>query len=111
MRISDWSSDVCSSDLVQRAHLFILGIRLHAAMDEANAHARKFRAQLGGGSFGGLGIEFVGFLDQRADPIGLTLLPTRFGEDRKSVVSGKSVSVSVDLSGTRIINKKNNNSF
>src|SRR3546814_12809000 len=31
------------------------------------------------------------------------------GEDRKSVVSGKSVSVSVDLGGRRIIQKKNNN--
>src|SRR3546814_4762152 len=56
-------------------------------MDEANAHARKFRAQLGGGRFGGLGIEFVGFLDQRADPIGLTLLPTRFGDARQYFIA------------------------
>src|SRR3546814_9323665 len=26
MRISDWSSDVCSSDLVPRAHFFLVGL-------------------------------------------------------------------------------------
>src|SRR3546814_13107405 len=42
--------------------------------------------------------------------IGKRLTSVRpFAPDRKSVVSGKSVSVRVDLGGRRIIKKKNNN--
>src|SRR3546814_19126039 len=44
----------------------------------------------------------------------LSELPTTFAShytDRKSVVKGKCVSVSVDLGGRRIINKKNNTSL
>src|SRR3546814_11853493 len=99
MRISDWSSDVCSSDLPQRNedggrcdpehHRFI---RHHPAHDETSSclilpssRSRRPRAtwpRSGRGS---------------------SPSPTR---DRKSVVEGKSVSVRVDLGGGRIIKKK-----
>src|SRR3546814_11809498 len=74
MRISDWSSDVCSSDLVKRTRtsgiLLILAaasLLLAACDDGANQPSAA---------------------------------------DRKSVVSGKSVSVRVDLGGRRIIKTK-----
>src|SRR3546814_6956751 len=35
MRISDWSSDVCSSDLLERGNLGILGLAAGGAWDES----------------------------------------------------------------------------
>src|SRR3546814_15123719 len=92
MRISDWSSDVCSSDLARRA----------AAAAQARLRDRFARyfppaaAQARGGA-----------LARRAD----RRTAGRAGADRKSVVEGKSVSVRVDLGGRRIIKKKNDNKF
>src|SRR3546814_17948644 len=99
MRISDWSSDVCSSDLKQRP------VPPHRDDDEPG------RA---------LPTEIVEVLDRN-----MTLLRPTFTAghrvegwsnddyavmwqtiDRKSVVWGKSVSVRVDLGGRRIIKKK-----
>src|SRR3546814_15998077 len=77
MRISDWSSDVCSSDL--RARELTRGIGRD--MFEHRAVAQ-------------VDVPVVGAADRQA--VG----------DRKSVVSGKSVSVRVDLGGRRIIQKK-----
>src|SRR3546814_15945189 len=74
MRISDWSSDVCSSDLFEA-----MGLRVDEfAIDEAKIKDHP-----------GYSPSIVSY------------------EDRKSVVSGKSVSVRVDLGGRRIIKKKN----
>src|SRR3546814_17065416 len=71
MRISDWSSDVCSSDLrCQRIQ---------------STNARPLRAA-------------------RPARKGARFHPRK--ADRKSVVEGKSVSVRVDLGGSRIIKKK-----
>src|SRR3546814_16787839 len=80
MRISDWSSDVCSSDLV-------------AAIDD-----RCFDPEFGQQRVG----EPAARTEHRAraDQMIAGL------EDRKSVVEGKSVSVRVDLGGRRIIKKK-----
>src|SRR3546814_17360947 len=81
MRISDWSSDVCSSDLAwvfggaRRGIVSAIERRSEIAPGEARA-ARRQR--------------------QRIEPM----------LDRQSVVSGKSVSVRVDLGGRRIIKKK-----
>src|SRR3546814_1535528 len=80
MRISDWSSDVCSSDL-----LVVHGVTLETEALLAAAHTEH------GGELTRIHVETTA-------PIG-TL-------DRKSVVSGKSVSVRVDLGGRRIIKKK-----
>src|SRR3546814_21159747 len=111
MRISDWSSDVCSSDLLlgsfhgrdveelDHRAAGILGLlgdhhpavanevaRRHAA---AAAERRAARRESRGGA--------------RDPPGGEQAL----GEARKSVVEGKRVTVCVGLGGSRIINKKN----
>src|SRR3546814_5590025 len=88
MRISDWSSDVCSSDLrgVQR--------QCRGREGAQCVYRRDARARAGGGedgrrgSCGGDAEAAVGRADR---------------EDRKSVVWGKGVSVRVDLGGCRIL--------
>src|SRR3546814_12744583 len=91
MRISDWSSDVCSSDLCGAARRERAGRAGDAAGGGAAAHLRRGidrgRAGRGQAARGGQ--------------------PAAAGGDRKSVVEGKSVSVRVDLGGRRIIKKKN----
>src|SRR3546814_16240178 len=89
MRISDWSSDVCSSDL-----LFLT--------------LRKLETRLLGLASE---LDFVDLEDLRgflhllrivvASVVQLLLEVAE--ADRKSVVSGKSVSVRVDLGGRRLI--------
>src|SRR3546814_16380725 len=92
MRISDWSSDVCSSDLLSytvpepigivgiiitwNGPLISLGMKVCAALAAGNCVICK--------------------------PAEITPFAP---EDRKSVVEGKSVSVRVDLGGRRIIKK------
>src|SRR3546814_8248324 len=85
MRISDWSSDVCSSDLLLFTAVgapllaFILNAALLGRDLEAMVRARHpDRPPLGRGARWSLG-------------------------DRKSVVKGKRVSVRVDLGGRRSI--------
>src|SRR3546814_12538312 len=92
MRISDWSSDVCSSDLCS--------------------------AQVTGGYFADPGKKDVPRLAELPYPYAdhqHPLAPRREldergplvgAQDRQSVGSGKSVSVRVDLGGRRYINKK-----
>src|SRR3546814_18783641 len=79
MRISDWSSDVCSSDLTK---------------DEQFMADGEFDWLPGAGG--------AAWTLCEAAPCDACV--TR---DRKSVVSGKSVSVRVDLGGRRIIKNKN----
>src|SRR3546814_20533831 len=101
MRISDWSSDVCSSDL-------------SAITDAGTALARR------------LAHDPARLRARGADHAGRQLHPDRQprqpdrgrarrerrrearlpGADRKSVVCGKSVSVRVDLGGARQLKKK-----
>src|SRR3546814_21077728 len=92
MRISDWSSDVCSSDLTQQGDM-------QKALAEANslaitAQTRPERAQAE-----------ISSSQTRPQQINTTLKNGK--EDRQSVVEGKRVSVSVDLGGRRIINNNN----
>src|SRR3546814_14779930 len=85
MRISDWSSDVRSSDLAsERA----VGEPVHSAVRVA--HRRTFMAA------GGTKPEREGNCPSRRRAV----------RDRKSVVLGTSVSVRVDLGGSRISKKK-----
>src|SRR3546814_18413068 len=108
MRISDWSSDVCSSDLNHRSDGFLSGrgrlpnacafvgvsLRRHALCKvRRSSAASKCRAC-------------------RKTAASKTVMRRISGQaespqDRKSVVWGKSVSVGVDLGGRRIIKKKN----
>src|SRR3546814_16398491 len=83
MRISDWSSDVCSSDLGHQRHPGRRSRRTqarHGGRRPRPLPDRRYRAR------------------RRRIP--------RIAADRKSVVEGKSVSVRVDLGGRRIIKKK-----
>src|SRR3546814_21012874 len=98
MRISDWSSDVCSSDLERGAMLVDHDILLN----EINEYNReKFETEA---------VELFPGKSPR-DDLALPFAVRKAAgihhpSDRKSVVSGKSVSVRVDLGGRRIINKK-----
>src|SRR3546814_15516468 len=97
MRISDWSSDVCSSDLERHGvdDAVRLGGRRHLALADPPA-------QVEGVTHAAVGAvpRHDGLLDRHL-ALGATVQP-----DRKRVVSGKSVSVRVDLGGSRIIKKK-----
>src|SRR3546814_15610129 len=94
MRISDWSSDVCS-DLPDRR---ISG--------RAGAHQQAEGADIVPRRSAGRGQDIAWPLDRPRDGTGVHP-PFAGRRDRKSVVWGTSVSVGVDLGGGRIIKKKN----
>src|SRR3546814_19119600 len=100
MRISDWSSDVCSSDLQ------VLGAadKREAAGD---GHARDRIDRQRGGQHIGFAIVLL-LLADIAQRRGEVRAAIGRPADRQSVVSGKSVSVRVDLGGHRIIKTKKN---
>src|SRR3546814_20973332 len=105
MRISDWSSDVCSSDLESRFQTIVT-----QSSAQANTHSpggainQPFFANNTQGS-----IQQVSSTTSIA-VVGGGFIPVskKNGEnaDRKSVVKGKSGSVRVDLGGRRAIKKK-----
>src|SRR3546814_11315095 len=104
MRISDWSSDVCSSDLVGSSEVKAVDVRVISATHQDLGAAiadGKFREDL----FFRLGVVVlqVPSLASRVEDIPALV---RHFQDRKSVVLGKSVSVRVDLGGLRIIKQK-----
>src|SRR3546814_11020193 len=101
MRISDWSSDVCSSDIdpaLGQANRYVglshrSGLRVRFIID-THTHADHFSA-----------------VRQLKQEFGAATVmhresPSPHVEDRKSVVSGKSVSVRVALGGRRVLTKK-----
>src|SRR3546814_20752035 len=98
MRISDWSSDVCSSDLQQLVvhpvgqlgqppAIFQGGVRIVQGTGAGDHQQARILAVENGA-------------DGRA--VALDIRGQLWG-DRKSVVMGKSVAVRVDLGGRRII--------
>src|SRR3546814_3246146 len=89
MRISDWSSDVCSSDL---STLTALRSRLDSSRASASVSSLALPSPIS--------CRFPSRCKRRNQEA-----PPR-DRDRKSVVEGKSVSVRVDLGGRRIIKKK-----
>src|SRR3546814_15976997 len=97
MRISDWSSDVCSSDLIDRQQI-LARVRT----------AKPAEPRVGGGR----GIDRKQMQNAAAERIDdmrnlARQIPELSGRrDRQSVVKGKNMSVSVDLGGRRIIKKK-----
>src|SRR3546814_12200826 len=108
MRISDWSSDVCSSDLLNATDTQLAALQ---------ARAMDLRTKLSG-----LEGRIVAApeVEREYQAVTRDLASARAkydemlkrqmdAEDRKSVVWGKSVSVSVELGGGRIIKKKKNN--
>src|SRR3546814_10983757 len=103
MRISDWSSDVCSSDLSDgRSSRPILGPALDGRPGFAAIRSTPESATWHGDST----------WDHAVGP--LQFIPSTWsrwaadgdGEDRTSVVEGKSASVRVDPWGRSIIQKK-----
>src|SRR3546814_13852976 len=122
MRISDWSSDVCSSDLLddladrrriqhrqhrrdQRVLGLVRAVRRLAAVivagDREKAAVRRCAFEIAELP------RFAGTIDADAlaVPQAVDAFELRFA-DRKSVVLGQSVSVSVDLGGCRRLTKK-----
>src|SRR3546814_16681506 len=112
MRISDWSSDVCSSDLAGRGRLFrnpqsgFATRRLGVGPVPPARPPPYVRGTLrrGAGAVRGAG---------GSPPTALVRLPRHSranrilaGSDRKSSVEGKSVSVRVELGGRGILKKK-----
>src|SRR3546814_17405608 len=108
MRISDWSSDVCSSDLIG----LVAGIEMAPRAGAPGARAAEAFQKC---FDSGLMVRYTGdTLAVSPPPI---LEESQIAEmfqsigkvDRKRVGEGKRVSVRVDLGGCRIIKKKNNN--
>src|SRR3546814_15024118 len=97
MRISDWSSDVCSSDLVDLTAEQIIGVAT-AVRGHVQACFNREAELLDALADGTLTAEMI--------EEGWPNEPVSESTDRKSVVSGKSVSVRVDLGGCRIIKTK-----
>src|SRR3546814_5350068 len=87
MRISDCSSDVCSSDLAPTS-------------DRSGTVLLRFERGVAT-----VLLDVGVATDERVTGLRVTGVAVA-DEDRKSVVSGKSVSVRVDLGGRRIIKKK-----
>src|SRR3546814_13370271 len=103
MRISDWSSDVCSSDLCRIAPIRPLSTRAHVSKTLHLAYLPQRCIS-----------DFLppacrrssrGKKDRPPRP-SLPLRADAASSDRKSVVEGKRVSVRVDPGGRRIIKKK-----
>src|SRR3546814_19733286 len=104
MRISDWSSDVCSSDLASTDALTGLSNRAGWERDatrvyEDAGHRDAPRSLV----FFDIDT-FKDVNDRLGHAVGDAVL--RSLGDRKSVLEGKSVSLRLDLDGSRIIKKK-----
>src|SRR3546814_3014385 len=98
MRISDWSSDVCSSDLARH-----VVVRFQERVINAVVGAR---GGLDRGIGPGLDRDDAGQVDQVGEldhPALVDRTHPMVGEDRKSVVVGKRVSVRVETGGRRIM--------
>src|SRR3546814_12936382 len=109
MRISDWSSDVCASDLCAS------GVRCASSTTAMACPPRTSGSRchpVGGVTPGETSDARAGFASGRLlldDYSRRRILLTRMPAsqlDRKSVESGKGVSVRVDLGGRPIIKKK-----
>src|SRR3546814_17648565 len=118
MRISDWSSDVCSSDLSRLAGgvEFLKQAKASPAKSGPSLSLASYAGRYRGPWYGdvvigsdkkGLTIDFPSTprMAGRLDHWQYDSFVTKF-EDRKSVVSGKRVSGRVVLGGRRIIKKK-----
>src|SRR3546814_14532220 len=97
MRISDWSSDVCSSDL-------LIGAKREAIRMAEDREL--FRVAMGEIGLECPKAEIARTFEQALEKQAKVGYPTVIRPDRKSVVEGKSVSVRVDLGGRRILKKK-----
>src|SRR3546814_12512428 len=110
MRISDCSSDVCSSDLL-REGLDLPVVSLVAILDadkEGFLRSGTSLIQTIGRAARNVSGEVHMYADKITDSMRNAIDETdrrREKQDRKSVVEGKSVAVSVDLGGRRSLKK------
>src|SRR3546814_16732762 len=120
MRISDWSSDVCSSDLIcPGAHVDLSGTLCHLTRNPPNQDWLYFmpddamKDEIESRSLIEMTTSVVAaYLSNNNVASGqiAEVIHTVHG-DRKSVGEGKCVSVRVDLGGRRLIQKKHRNRF
>src|SRR3546814_20444169 len=122
MRISDWSSDVCSSDLHRRTELAVVQrrseqLRACALRPGVPVTDEQLVEQHAGGFPRGECVEFLLAARDVALALGKYFERERYARavgrevvvvDRKSVVLGKGVSVRVDVGGGCITNKTHN---
>src|SRR3546814_15716890 len=110
MRISDWSSDVCSSDLAGTTVTNAEGDTTKVGAGSISvADAAGNETAIGGTQVVVGGANPITISGDTGDITGLSNRDLNAADlDRKNVVSGKSVSVSVDLGGRPHINKKKN---
>src|SRR3546814_12858929 len=95
MRISDWSSDVCSSDLARRQ------------LRQRDGTVKRILVFFGGSDTMNQTPKAVEAIKQLKRPdIAVDVVVGGAYQDRKSVVEGKSVSVRVDLGGRRSMKKQ-----
>src|SRR3546814_20498099 len=122
MRISDWSSDVCSSDLGVIHQPLRQLLALGAAIQVRHMHQGRglflnglhemrmtMAQQIDGNTAGEIQITLNTFADQVAALASdrTHIAPGIYGhEDRKRVVAGKIVSILLELVVRRIIKKK-----
>src|SRR3546814_19005349 len=99
MRISDLSSDLCSSDLLAAAWLPLPG----DTAENRQPVVRRADVGFGVGPHIPVGLRIVAATAAFLEPRMLDRVVTK---DRKSVVSGKSVYVRVDLGGRRCIKQQ-----
>src|SRR3546814_14193149 len=105
MRISDWSSDVCSSDLSDAFNRAVRKVVVGANAIEALLTIPDGKPDAGMAKFLG---GYNGAVDVRRDIrwSKVSAMLNLIAIDRQSVVKGKSVSVRIDHGGSRIIKKK-----
>src|SRR3546814_14292985 len=112
MRISDWSSDVCSSDLLTQEPVGVRGLaevaRQHPFLQRPLLSFVQDLPVSKLGPWVVIGWASAFSETDVASDFAATLKGWADQEDRKSVVYGKSVSVRVDFGGSRNIKKKNN---
>src|SRR3546814_13901408 len=114
MRISDWSSDVCSSDLPKiEEHLEKnQEVLVQVTKESIGTKGPRVTQQLSlPGRFSVFmpEVDHVGVSRKIEDRSERSRLKGIISDlDRKSVVTGKRVSVRVDLGGRRILKKKKN---
>src|SRR3546814_11494465 len=101
MRISDWSSDVCSSDLLGSGKAEVLAVEADAAA------VGRIAVVVGVPGVRDLNVGEAGARAAREAPVAAHQITVGgAGLARKSVVEGKSVSVRVDRGGRRISKKE-----
>src|SRR3546814_3148936 len=98
MRISDWSSDVCSSDLSEVIY-WRAGISDSRSADRSGVTEGDPRMT----DVHTIARSYIDLWNERTPSRRREILNQNWTRDRTSVVEGKSVSVRVDRGGRRII--------